>query len=322
MCKVSVIIPIYNVEKTVERCLLSVINQTFTDYEIILVNDGTKDNSIAVIEKYLTNKRIIVVNQENKGLPQTRCTGFLKAKGEFVFFVDSDDYIEKNTLERLVFEAEKNDADIVCCNIRGDNPDGETLFTSKRNGFYTPEEALNSINCMNGIYQYVWNKLYRRNIIEPSDFPKGHFIGEDYSCLVSIIPKAKKIYHIPDYLYNYVYNPNSMTKTGFGDMYVQAYNQNIRSKNILIEKYPALERNVTAYHILQEMGIINAMFRSEVYDEEIKSAIISNIKSNWTTYVFNTHTSLFYKICVLTAAINMNLYKKIYKKIYTKKVKN
>lgn len=321
MCKVSVVIPIYNVEKTIERCLVSVLNQTFTDYEIILVNDGTKDNSISVIEKYLSDKRITLINQQNCGLPQTRCNGFLQSKGEYVYFIDSDDYIRNDTLERLVTEAEKNDADVVCCNIRIDRINKEAFLKSKRNGLYTPEEALNAISCMNGIFQYVWNKLYKREIIESTDFPQGHFIGEDYATVVSILQKAKRIYQIPDMLYNYVENPFSMTKAGFGETYIQAYNQNARIKKILDEKYPSIKRNVAAYHILQEMGIINAMFRNDVYDQDIKTAITRNIKKNWTTYVFNRHTPFFYKICVLTAAMNLNIYNKIYKKIYFKKGK-
>lgn len=317
MCKVSVVIPIYNVEKTIEKCLLSVLNQTFTDYEIILVNDCTKDNSIAVIEKYLTDKRIkLVTNPKNCGLPQTRCNGFIQAQGEYVYFLDSDDYIRKDTLEKLLSAAEQNDADVVCCNIRIDRLTKEAFLKSKRNGLYTTEEALNAISCMNGIYQYVWNKLYKRTLIEPSDFPQGHFIGEDYATVVSIFQKAKRIYQIPDTLYNYVENPNSMTKAGFGEMYVQAYNQNARIKKILDENFPSIKKNVAAYHMLQEMGIINAMFRNDNYNDEIKDAITYNIKKNWTTYVFNIHTPIFYKICVLTAAINLNVYNKIYKKIY------
>lgn len=113
--KVSIIIPIYNVEKYIEQCIESVVNQTLKDIEIIIVNDGTKDNSMKKIEKYLSDPRIIVIDKENGGLSSARNVGLEIAKGEYIAFIDSDDFIELTMLEELYNNSEK--ADIVFSDI-------------------------------------------------------------------------------------------------------------------------------------------------------------------------------------------------------------
>lgn len=102
--KISVIIPIYQVENYIEKCLLSVLDQTYKNLEIILINDGTKDKSIEKIERYFNDKRIILINTENLGVSNARNLGLQKATGKYVHFLDSDDWIEKRTYEILVNE--------------------------------------------------------------------------------------------------------------------------------------------------------------------------------------------------------------------------
>ena len=115
--KVSVIIPIYNVEKYVEECLISVMNQTLKEIEIICVNDGSKDHSMEIVHKYAQeDDRIVVIHQENQGLSAARNTGLDKAKGTYVLFLDSDDWILPNTLQELYFVAEKNELDDIYFN--------------------------------------------------------------------------------------------------------------------------------------------------------------------------------------------------------------
>lgn len=100
--KISVIIPVYNVEKYIRQCLESVINQTYKNLEIIIVNDGTKDNSMKIVEEYLSDERIKIINKENGGLSSARNRGMEEATGEYIYFLDSDDWIELNTIEILV----------------------------------------------------------------------------------------------------------------------------------------------------------------------------------------------------------------------------
>ena len=100
--KISVVIPVYGVEKYIRQCLESIINQTYKNLEIIVVNDGTKDNSMKIVEEYLSDERIKIINKQNGGLSSARNRGMEEATGKYIFFVDSDDWIELNTIEILV----------------------------------------------------------------------------------------------------------------------------------------------------------------------------------------------------------------------------
>lgn len=107
--KVSVIIPVYNVEEYIEKCLDSVVNQTLKEIEIIVVNDGTKDNSMKKIEKYFSDSRIKIINKQNGGQSSARNAGLAISKGEYISFIDSDDFIEEKMLEELYTESENTD---------------------------------------------------------------------------------------------------------------------------------------------------------------------------------------------------------------------
>ena len=114
MSKVSVIVPIYNSEKTINRCVESIINQTYKDIEILLINDGSIDNTLNILNDYANkDKRIVVINKKNEGVSKTKNLGIKKAKSEFIMFVDSDDYIDKEAIKKLVLLQKKDNLDII-----------------------------------------------------------------------------------------------------------------------------------------------------------------------------------------------------------------
>ena len=124
--KISVIIPVYNVEKYIGQCLDSIVNQTYKNLEIIIVNDGTKDNSMRVVEKYLSDKRIKIINKENGGLSSARNKGMEEVTGEYISFVDSDDWIELDTYERLIKNLTNEDV-IIFNHSRVEDSTGEVI---------------------------------------------------------------------------------------------------------------------------------------------------------------------------------------------------
>ena len=127
MPKVSVIIPIYNVEKYLERCLKSVINQSLKDLEIICVNDGSEDKCIDILNFYQDkDSRIIVINKKNGGLSSARNAGIKRARGEYIYFIDPDDYIESWALEDLIYVSQKNNCDVVISGYKT-NPTNEII---------------------------------------------------------------------------------------------------------------------------------------------------------------------------------------------------
>ncbi len=180
MKKISVIIPVYNVEKYIEECIKSVLNQTFKDFEIICVDDCSTDNSIKTIEEYAKNDdRIKIVHHDiNRGLAPARNTGMRNAAGDYIFFLDSDDYILPETLENLYNKIEKTNSDFVCASSEAfaDNPDNiELVKKAEKSGLFYEgydkykvtednlEQTLLKLSCVS------WGKLYRTQFLKDNN---------------------------------------------------------------------------------------------------------------------------------------------------------
>lgn len=215
MPKFSIIIPVYNVEDYIGKCLDSVFNQTFKDYEVIVVNDGTKDNSMEIVKEY----DVKIINQENMGLSEARNTGVKKAKGEYILFLDSDDFIEKDLLKRIN-DSSKNNPDIIRFQIE-DYENNEVTNKYEEDSF----NGLNGVEAFKRIcsYHYIenaWAYAIRREyyIKEKYKFKKGTY-HEDFGLIPLVIIKSKKVNSINYIGYNYVQrngsimNSNDYSKT-------------------------------------------------------------------------------------------------------------
>lgn len=218
MPKVSVIIPIYGVEKFIERCARSLMEQTLHDVEYIFVNDATPDNSMevltSVIADYPDKKDCIKIlnHEENKGLPAARNTGLAVATGEYVFHCDSDDFVEKNMLEELYNKARKTNADIVWCDWFLTFETNERYM--KQPFYATSMEALKAM--LGGAMKYnVWNKLARRSLYVENGvlFPAGYGMGEDMTMML-LFAYATTVVYLPKAFYHYVkLNINAFSQT-------------------------------------------------------------------------------------------------------------
>ena len=205
MSKVSVIVPIYNVEKYLSRCIESLVNQTLQDIQIILVNDGSTDNSGKIAKEYAKKypEKIIYLEKENGGLSDARNYGIPHATGEYIAFLDSDDYIEKNAYEEMYNKAVEEDSDYVECDFLW-----EYQNKIKKD---TRIEYNNKQEMMANVRVVAWNKLIRRNIIEENNicFPKG-LRYEDVEFTYKLIPHLNKISYINQYFVHYVQRNNSI----------------------------------------------------------------------------------------------------------------
>ncbi len=200
---VSVIIPVYNVEKYLRRCLDSVVNQTFTDFELILVNDGSTDSSLEICQEYAaTDSRIKVIDTPNGGCSRARNIGWNNSCGDWILCIDSDDWIELNMIERLYTTALSEEADIVACNIYSDNGAGVLNLLGYP---YGPLEPKKEIYRMGINYSAVWNKLVSRNLYEEYDIRwiPGVAMWEDLAVTTRLRFHSKKTVLIPDALYHY-----------------------------------------------------------------------------------------------------------------------
>lgn len=214
MCLVSVIVPVYNVEKYLEKCLDSIINQTYEDIEIILIDDGSQDNSGAICDVYAKrDNRILVIHKENTGVSDTRNKGIDVAQGKYICFIDSDDTVSLSYIEKLVQPTRHEDYDLVICNF-------QKLFPDK-----VLDMSFSNIKCFSGVfirdYQFLYTitsfpcgKLYKasvikgKNIIFPVDFPdaEDQMFNFQYYCYV------KKYCLINEPLYYYWQRSGSASK--------------------------------------------------------------------------------------------------------------
>ncbi len=225
MALVSIIIPIYNTEKYLDKCIKSVVNQTLKDIEIILINDGSTDNSSNICDEWeKKDNRIKVVHQENKGLFKVREFGTKLSTSNYIGFIDSDDYIEDNMIEILYDKALAHNADMVQCGVRLFYEDDTTQDFG-----YEVEEILKENDTFNkivkpyieedyylqGIDSYVWNKLYKKELIIKvlSNIENNIKLRED--ALINLWAYSfceKKIILKNCYLYHYRQLPNSMSR--------------------------------------------------------------------------------------------------------------
>ena len=144
MVKVSVVVPIYNAEKYLKQCLDSIQNQTLTDIEIIMIDDGSKDGSADISKQYLSDSRFSYYYKENEGLAAARADGIARASGEYLGFIDSDDWIEPDMYEKMYNAAKSNDSDIVFCNCM-ENENGHKFTPYMRNGAFNREQIKSDI---------------------------------------------------------------------------------------------------------------------------------------------------------------------------------
>lgn len=214
MCKnpkFSVVIPVYNVGQYIIHCMESVIDQTLKDIEIICINDGSTDQSLAIVEKYReTDHRIMIIDKKNGGLASARNAGLKAVRGEYVLFVDSDDYLESNTCDRLYMEFMQTNADIVVFGAAAfpSYTAADNAWLNSRlnvNTRYYHHNTIKALFSEEPSVPFVWNKCYRRMFLEENNFlfDEELLYGEDTPFLFYTFPAAKEISFIADKLYNY-----------------------------------------------------------------------------------------------------------------------
>ena len=174
---VSIVVPIYNVEKYLEKCIISLIHQTYKNLEIILVVDGSPDDSIDICKKWASkDDRIKIINKENGGLSDARNSGLKAASGELISFVDSDDWVSINMIEKMVNAIKSNDVDMAICQFVSVYPNGymEKNYNSEIDSRIVNRDELSELILKDDeITSHVWRRLYKRSLIPEDVFPKG-----------------------------------------------------------------------------------------------------------------------------------------------------
>lgn len=208
MEKISVIVPVYNREKTIRKCLYSLVNQTYQNIEILVINDGSTDDSKEIIDEFYKKypDKIVAIHTENQGVSMARNEGLKRVSGDYVGFVDSDDYIEFTMYEKLYNKITSSDFDMVACDTIAHYPNHDLIIHSNI------EDDQNINKLLIDSYAVLWNKLFRRGYVENVRFKKD-FWYEDVLFLFQVYPQLRKVGSIEDTLYHYVQNQSSITYT-------------------------------------------------------------------------------------------------------------
>lgn len=256
---ISIIVPIYDVEKYIEKCINSIINQTYKNIEIILVDDGSPDKCPEICDTFAKkDKRIKVIHKKNGGLSDARNAGIDCAEGECFIFVDSDDWVESTMVEHLVSTYKKYGVKLATCGryiTDGQLTSAVTFNGSER--VYTSKEALNEILSGKAIDVAAWDKIYSRELFEEIRFPVGEN-NEDIAVFYKIIDKAGKVAHCGTPEYYYRNRPGSITKLKYSIEARKIIEKNLDSIEAFIdEKYPSCKQSFNRYKTVNIYALLN-----------------------------------------------------------------
>ena len=213
---ISIVVPIYNGEKNLHNCLESIISQSFYDWEMILVDDGSKDNSYSICQSYANrDKRIKVIAQENAGVSAARNVGLQNSSGEYIVFVDSDDSLQGDALKEMLDIMKKSGADIVICGYKYISKNRVVYKCAKRESILGSKEIGDFIqrDYLEWLVAAPWGKLYRKSILPQSGFDETISLGEDLKFNVQCFCNSEHIEILDVALYMYNDTSNSLTKT-------------------------------------------------------------------------------------------------------------
>ena len=281
---ISIIVPIYNSEGTLKQCIDSITRQTYENIEIILVDDGSVDNSGSICEKYARNDdRIKVIHKINCGVSAARNTGIINAKGDYIQFVDSDDFIDETMCEKLIHRINRDSSDMVVCGYITVNDEKKT-YTQYKDNLYdnlldlSPNFSDLYLNCF---FNSIWDKLYKRNKIIDI-FDENLSLGEDLKFNLSYLKECNSISVINECLYNYVVGSSASLSSKYREnmfeliLYTNNLINHFCDENVGSNVNKA---GINTFFIGNVLGSIQLLVYSEILTKDIKL----NKIEQWTT---------------------------------------
>lgn len=325
MYKISVIIPIYKVERYIEKCVNSVINQTFKKLEIILVNDGSPDKSPKICEEYASkDNRIKVIHKSNGGVSSARNAGLEIATGEYILFVDADDWLEQDMCEYLINNAIRYDADISCSGFYCDRTKSSDIRSTPKDIYLQSNDDCISNFLEKKYFSFcIWNKLFNRKIVMDK-FDESLSIGEDGYFLFRAVLNSNKVIFGKEAKYHYNIRNNSATQSDF----------NIKSFGTLhfldkiffdISKLkPEYIEKVNSLRFNEYLAILNMMlyYEKQYEYEEQFNKLTQDLTRIYKMKKSKTKLSFTKELAFILFLINRNIYTFIITKYYSKKANN
>lgn len=277
-CLISIIVPIYNVEKYLNKCIESILHQTYENFELILVDDGSPDSCGKICDDYANcDRRIKVIHKKNGGLSDARNAGIEIAKGEYIGFVDSDDYISPDMYKILLEDCLRNQADIAMCGRYVVSESYKILkqeFVVDSPKKYNSEIAIGKLLLWDSCDSAAWDKLYKKSLFDGIRYPIG-VMSEDYDVTCRLFAKANQIIHVGKALYYYVQRNGSITKQDFNRKRFETIYQVYNLGSFVNHIFPKLKKNVgffVAQHLIS-LERYSLRCNDAEYIEEMKMTV-------------------------------------------------
>lgn len=317
---VSIIIPVYNGERYIDRCLGTLLEQNPTGLEVIAVNDGSRDSSSQKLHEYAARYAALrVIDQENGGAATARRRGLAEATGDFIAFLDIDDYAEPDVYLNMERLATQTNADIVFCDYIEEYP---TRQNPVRNRFDKDERfpltgaaTMGYLHRRQGFFPYPWNKIYKAELLKQVRFPSGNFVGEDYNMLLQLLDMTDNIQYLDAFGYHYVLTENSASRGGYSDATLRAYTHFEEDYAYVCERHPEQKRLVTNYLITEYMAMIIAMGRNKTYNKELIRKIKGFVRKGLLGYLCASYVPLTMKGSALALTVSYRLLIALYRLI-------
>jgi len=304
---ITIIVPVYNVADYLERCIYSIINQTYKNLEIILVDDGSTDDSGLMCDDFASkDKRIKVIHKENGGLSDARNVAIDIATGDYITFVDSDDYIELDMVEFLYESIINNDADISTC-LYQNFYDGEDVLEYSDNTEFvcSCDEALEKLLYQNDCTTSAWGKLYKTYLFDGIRYPKGK-ICEDLDTTYLLFAKTSKVVINTVKKYYYLQRSSSIINSKFNPKRMDALEFAKKETDFIIKNYPNLIKGSFNREFMEAIFILDSMSNlkdNKVFIYELKNTIISTRK----IVLFDSKSRKLYRLYALISYLGISV---------------
>lgn len=320
MDKISVIVPVYNVEHYLKKCIESIQRQTWTNLEILLIDDGSTDASGQICDAMADkDARIRVIHQKNTGVSAARNRGLREASGAYLAFVDADDWLEEGMYAYLMQLLKRYQAELASCRawVTYEASGRQKEFPGEpQEGTLEAAEALEALHEGKVLRGYIWDKLYSRTLLPAMYFREDLVFAEDYAMLCTVLERCRKVAYGGLPMYHYLQRNFSACTRGYDasmqrtmQMFGQFYQKHCK-------QYPQYRDSFVCHYLFNLMGIAAAMARNKNYEKTACRMIKTYIRKHLMTYVMHPGIACYQKgsACVMT--VSVRLFGRIYRKLY------
>lgn len=333
---ISVVVAAYNAEKTIKKCITSILNQTYKDFEVVIIDDGSKDKTAEIIDNYKNNKKIKIIHQENHGIAQVRNLALEMVTGNYITFVDSDDYVDENFLFDLLqgYNDKLVNIGLSIVGVRRLKKDGEIIeIDAYKEGIYNRDKLLSYILSFKGPQGYLCNKLWRMDIIRKYNIKVDNslFMAEDLDFCVSYIAHINYGFVSSKADYNYVQYPTSASNSIIlGNLsntptrVIETHKNFILALKKITKKID--KENADAFTVAEErlylvyLNFLRSLMMLDDSNRELKKKLRKKILKNFDK-ILKSNMPLKTKIAFILIKINPKLLYKLDKKRFRRKIK-